>query len=124
MGRIENIVGKGENAGYRHFLLFPQCFHKASSSGSLKVGIVGERVKDLSAIFIKVKIVSKGRYKSGLCGKELTLSQMTNFRLPNSKSLQTTVLNFDENGRMFFKWVENTVGKGEIARYDQFILFP
>ena len=21
-----NIVGKGENAGYQHFLLFPQCF--------------------------------------------------------------------------------------------------
>ena len=23
---FENIVGKGENAGNRHFLLFPQCF--------------------------------------------------------------------------------------------------
>ena len=23
---FENIVGKGENAGYQHFLLFPQCF--------------------------------------------------------------------------------------------------
>ena len=23
---LENIVGKGENAGYQHFLLFPQCF--------------------------------------------------------------------------------------------------
>ena len=22
----ENIVGNGENAGYQHFLLFPQCF--------------------------------------------------------------------------------------------------
>ena len=22
-GRVENIVGKGENAGYQHFLLFP-----------------------------------------------------------------------------------------------------
>ena len=28
--RVENIVGKGENAGYQHFLLFPQCFQKAS----------------------------------------------------------------------------------------------
>ena len=27
--RIENIVGKEENAGYQHFLLFPQCFQKA-----------------------------------------------------------------------------------------------
>ena len=25
-GRVENIVGKGENAGHQHFLLFPQCF--------------------------------------------------------------------------------------------------
>ena len=29
----------------------------------------------------------------------------------------------DENGRKFAKWVENTVGKGEIARYEQFLLF-
>ena len=24
----------------------------------------------------------------------------------------------------FSKWVENTVGKGEIAHYEQFLLFP
>ena len=30
LGREENIVGKGENAGYQHFLLFQQCFQKAS----------------------------------------------------------------------------------------------
>ena len=38
--RFENIVGKGENAGYQHFLPFPQCFQKAFYSGLLKVGIV------------------------------------------------------------------------------------
>ena len=33
-GRVENIMGKGENAGnYQHFLLFPKCFQKALSSG-------------------------------------------------------------------------------------------
>ena len=26
--RVENNVGKGENAGYQHFLLFPHCFQK------------------------------------------------------------------------------------------------
>ena len=31
---------------------------------------------------------------------------------------------FDENGREFSKQVENTVGKEEIARYEQFLLFP
>ena len=30
----------------------------------------------------------------------------------------------DENGRKFSKPVENTVGKGEIARYEQFLLSP
>ena len=37
---VENIVEKGENAGYQHFLLFPQCFQKLSFLGSQKVGIV------------------------------------------------------------------------------------
>ena len=31
---------------------------------------------------------------------------------------------FDENGTKFSKWVENTVGKGEMAHYEQFLLFP
>ena len=34
--RVENIVGKGENAGNQHFLLFPQCFQKASFLGVVK----------------------------------------------------------------------------------------
>ena len=29
-----------------------------------------------------------------------------------------------KNGRKLSKWVENTVAKGEIARYEQFLLFP
>ena len=38
--RLENIAGKGENAGYQHFLLFPQCFQNVSSFRSLKLGIL------------------------------------------------------------------------------------
>ena len=38
--RDENIMGKGENAGYQHFLLFLQCFPEPSFLGSLKAGIV------------------------------------------------------------------------------------
>ena len=45
--RVENNVGKGENAGYQHFLLFPQCFLEAFFSGLLKVRIVRLRIKDL-----------------------------------------------------------------------------
>ena len=42
--RVENIVGKGENAGYQHFLLFPQCFQMPSLSGSLKVRMCGKEL--------------------------------------------------------------------------------
>ena len=45
LGRVENIVEKGENAGYQHFLLYPQCPLKASISRLLKVGIVWYRVE-------------------------------------------------------------------------------
>ena len=31
---------------------------------------------------------------------------------------------FGKIGNMFAKQVENTMGKGEIARYEQFLLFP
>ena len=33
-------------------------------------------------------------------------------------------LKFDGNGKKLSKSVENTLGKGEIARYEQFLLFP
>ena len=41
---LGNVVGKGENAGYQHFLLFHNIFKRLDF---------------------------KGRYKSGLCGQEL-----------------------------------------------------
>ena len=52
--------------------------------------------------------------------------------LPDDKILERSNLKqsaddnykFDENSRKFTKRVENTVGKGEIARYEQFLLFP
>ena len=44
--RVENIVGKGENAGYQHFLLFPQCLEKASFPVTSKGIIVWERVNN------------------------------------------------------------------------------
>ena len=47
LGRVENIAGKGENAGYQHFLLFPQCFQKCPFSRSLKVWILWKKVKSI-----------------------------------------------------------------------------
>ena len=36
----ENFVGIGENAGYQHFLLFPQCFQRLSFFIVVKIKIV------------------------------------------------------------------------------------
>ena len=49
---------------------------------------------------------------------------MTNFRLFQTKKVADDSFKFDENGRKLSIRVENTVGKGEIARYEQFLLFP
>ena len=38
--RVENIVGKGEHAGYQHLLHYTQCFQIPSSPELLKLGIV------------------------------------------------------------------------------------
>ena len=43
---------------------------------------------------------------------------------PKPKEFPDNNFRLDENARKFSKRVENTVGKGEIARYEQFLLFP
>ena len=45
----------------------------------------------------------------------LDSSKLKEFKADNFK--------FDENGRKFSYWLENTEGKGEIAHYEQFLLF-
>ena len=42
----------------------------------------------------------------------------------NLKEFADDNFKFDENGRKLSKRVENTVGKGKIAHYEQFLLFP
>ena len=53
-----------------------------------------------------------------------TLSQTTILDSSELKLIADYIFKFDENGRKFSKWVENTVGKGEISRHKQFLLFP
>ena len=50
--------------------------------------------------------------------------QTTNFRLFQIEEFADDNLKFEENGKQLSKQVENTVGKGKIARYEQFLLFP
>ena len=49
---------------------------------------------------------------------------MTYFRLFQIERVCRRHFQIDENGRQLSKRVENTVGKGKIACYEQFLLFP
>ena len=46
------------------------------------------------------------------------------YTLPNCKSWQTTILNLKKMVEISLKRIENSLGKGEIACYEQFLLFP
>ena len=54
----------------------------------------------------------------------LTLPQTTDFKLFQIETVCRGQFKFDEKSSKFSKRVENTVGKEEIARYEQFLLYP
>ena len=54
----------------------------------------------------------------------LTHYQTTDFRLFQTEGFADENFKFDEKGTKLSKQVENTMGKGEIASYKQFLLFP
>ena len=53
----------------------------------------------------------------------LTLSKQQILDPSKLKEFADDNSEFDENGKRLSKQVENTVGKGEIAHYEQFLLF-
>ena len=66
-------------------------------------------------------------------GKKSRLNPVSNSQPPGHESDTLTTeppgwgnknFEFNQNGRKFSKQVENTVGKGGIALYEQFLLFP
>ena len=61
--RVENIVVKGENTGYQHFLLFPQCFQRASFSGSLKSGLCGKGLNVFRASELRCARANDARFQ-------------------------------------------------------------
>ena len=50
--------------------------------------------------------------------------EQQNFYSSKLKDFADDSLILDKNGKMLSKNVENTLGKGEIARHEQFLIFP
>ena len=69
--------------------------------------------------------------KEGYLFNRFQFLRSCNYPFPKQQILDSSKLiefaddnfEFDENGGNFSKRVENAVGKGEIARYEQFLLF-
>ena len=54
----------------------------------------------------------------------LTLPKPQILEFSKRKEFADNKFRLNENGGKSYKRVENTVGKGEIARFEQFLLFP
>ena len=87
-----------------HFVLFPLGFQRTCIADILKIRTCfGRGLMHLHKVLA-----------------HLSHYQTTNFRLFQLKEFADGNFKFDENGRKLSKRVENTVGKGEIACYEQF----
>ena len=63
---IVNLEGKGENAGYQQFLLFPQCFQRLLHQDSLDRGL---HDKGISADRMKLPFNHNTHYETLLFGR-------------------------------------------------------
>ena len=110
---FENTVGKGETAPDEQFLLFLQFFQTFWRTFCHFHQIC--RLQTLSH-WKSLKFVFWERVNPFPNENILDSSKLKEFADDN--------FNTNGNGWKFSKRVENTVGKGEIALYGQFLLYP
>ena len=103
-----------------HLELFALEFGKIAESGFVYT-LASTNINQSAPNLVNMYVTIRSRI-SVIMG--LTLSQTRNFRLFQTERVCRRQFKFDENSRKFSKWVENTAGKGEVARYEQFLLFP
>ena len=109
LGWVENIVGKRIKCWLPAFWI--QCWLPAFSPFPTKFS---------KGSFFKVVNCRDG---GGVLKSELFLKRQT-LDAPKLKEFEEDNSEFDENGGKFSQKLVNAVGKGEIARYEQFLLFP
>ena len=92
---------------------------------SLKMGVSGGiSISQTHLVLLFANALNLDQLKIMLFDKGLTLSQITNFGLFQTKRvLQARISNFLKMAESFPNGVENTEGKGEIAHHEQFFLF-
>ena len=92
--------------------------------------ILNRVVPDISFVHKKITLILPDSIETGTPVKSESVRAVYPF--PKRQILDPSTLKdfaddnfkFDENERKLSGGVENTVGEGEIARYEQFLLFP
>ena len=107
-------MGKGENAGKQHFLFFLTMFPALPPQNAIFLVTV-------NLLFAIIFLWTHLKFFRAVKCKHIPKRQILD---PSKlKEFPDDNLKFDENARKFSKRVENTVGKEEIAHYEQFLLF-
>ena len=111
-----------ENADYQHFLLNSHTiFKRLFPRGHLKSPLCHKGFNNLTENhrLLSNSILSIIPLYFSYTFFSAFIPFPNNFRL-----FKTDRVCRQQNSRKFFKRIENTVGKGEIARNEQFLLFP
>ena len=86
LGTIENIVGKGENAGNQHFLPFLQCFQKVSISRSF---VLEEKVIMVLCLFFQKKKEMLSRLNNDQNGDSVLSAEYSQMEEPSYRQDHT-----------------------------------
>ena len=114
---------------------FPTVFSKDLYCMHVKQGLVWENVNDIAVEGAEqdktacrlMLLLSLKNTRIIIISSRIRLNSLPNHKILDSSKLKEFAddnFKFEENSRKLSKRVENTVGKGEIAHNEQFLLFP
>ena len=128
--KVENIVGKGENTGNQHFLLFPECFSMPSFLGRQKSRLCG--CSDKTLYYTIPTLTTLGEVAFSPFPTVFSTVPKTNFSFTSTCIFIYKYFEFGrisdfgirKSDKFMFRPVEIIVDKGENAGYQYFLISP
>ena len=102
---VENFVGKRKNAGFQHFLFFPQCFQKPFFSLCYKSGLCGKESANL--FLLKTVVKSKNEQYFSLFLTTFFYSMKDKFHVSEFNYLSVNTFSSDRAKVLLFDIEDN-----------------